>query len=232
MRTMTWEEIDKDWNGLQKKHRLEIAERVAAYCIGHKMEDVAKRLGYSMDWLRVQLDYAGVSAALGSEKTTLTGSTNNVAKEVPRLISEFAPSVKAEVVGQGGTNVKVTGKDAEAFEPYLEHYVEKGHEPAAAIRLAKAEWAAEAAVEAGVIKESRTKENERVNRILFPDQPRHDFDIDLEMHIARVKSAAKFLDTAKVNFLRRKSTCEMVESANEAWVEQVERVLNFHVNHQ
>jgi hypothetical protein len=48
------------------------------------------------------------------------------------------------------------------------------------------------------------------------------------MHMARVVSAARFLDTAKINYLRLKTTCERVASANEKWIEQVERVLNLH----
>lgn len=232
MKTMTWEEIDRDWGGLQKRHRMEIAQAVARYCVGHKMEEVAQRLGYSGKWLQTQLDYAGIGFALGGTNFPLTGSTDNVAKEVPRLIDEYGPDIKASVVGQGGTDVKIEGKDAEQFQPYLEHYVEQGHEPAAAVRLAKADWAAESAVEAGVIKEDVNKRNEKVNRILFPEDAKDTFDIDLKMHIARVKAAASFLDNAKVNFLRRKSTCEMVESANEKWVEQVDRILNFHPNHR
>jgi hypothetical protein len=232
MKTMTWEEIDKDWGGLQKRHRMEIAQAVARYCVGHKMQEIASRLGYSEKWLQTQLDYAGIGVALGGTKFPLTGSTDNVAKEVPRLIEEFGPTVKAEVVGRGGTAIKVEGKDADAFQPYIDHYVEQGHEPAAAVRLAKAEWAAEEAVNAGVIKEDVNKRNEKVNRILFPDDAKDTFELDLKMHMARVKAAAKFLDQAKMNHLRRKSTCEMVESANEAWVEQVERVLANHSNHR
>jgi len=232
MKTMTWEEIDKDWGGLQKRHRMEIAQAVARYCVGHKMEEVAQRLGYSGKWLQTQLDYAGIGFALGRTDFPLTGSTDNVSKEIPRLIDEYGPDIKASVVGQGGTDVKIEGKDAEQFQPYLEHYVEQGHKPAAAVRLAKAEWAAESAVEAGVIKEDVNKRNEKVNRILFPDDAKDTFDIDLKMHIARVKAAASFLDNAKVNYLRRKTTCEMVESANEKWIEQVDRILNFHPNHR
>jgi hypothetical protein len=236
MKTMTWEEIEKDWGGLQKKHRMEIAQAVARYCVGHSMKEVGEKLGYSHQWVLTQLDYAGVSAGIGGPvKKSLTGSTDNVAKELPRLISEFAPDVQVKT--QGGKNgagevVAIEGKDADAFQPYLDHYVEQGHEPAAAVRLAKAEWAAEEAVNAGVIKEDVNKRNEKVNRILFPDDAKDTFEIDLKMHMARVKAAAKFLDQAKMNYLRRKSTCEMVESANEAWVEQVERVLANHSNHQ
>jgi hypothetical protein len=239
MKTMTWEEIEKDWGGLQKRHRMEIAQAVARYCVGHKMEEVASRLGYEEKWIRVQLDYAGVAAALGgSAKGTplpITGSTENVAKELPRLISEFAPDIKVKLNDDGKGNQQVSaveGKDADAFQPYLDHYVDQGHEPAAAIRLAKAEWAAEEAVNAGVIKEDVNKQNEKVNRILFPEDAKDTFELDLKMHMARVKAAAKFLDQAKMNFLRRKSTCEMVESANEAWVEQVDRVLTNHPNHR
>lgn len=234
---MSWEEIDKDWGGLQKRHRMEIAQAVARYCVGHKMDEVANHLGYSHQWVINQLDYAGIAAAIGqglNKVEPLVGSTNNVAKEVPRLISEFAPDIDVKLEGKGGNQsiAAVEGKDAKQFQPYLEHYVEQGHEPAAAVRLAKAEWAAESAVEAGVIKEDVNKRNEKVNRILFPEDAKDTFDIDLKMHIARVKAAASFLDNAKVNFLRRKSTCEMVESANEKWVEQVDRILNFHPNHR
>ena len=146
---------------------------------------------------------------------------------------EFGPDIDIKFAGREKTEIaSIEGKDAKQFEPYLEHYVQQGHEPAAAVRLAKAEWAAESAVEAGVIKEDVNKRNEKINRILFPDDEKDNFKLDLQMHMARVKAAAKFLDQAKMLYLRRKATCEMVESANEAWEIQVERVLNLHPNHQ
>lgn len=245
MKTMTWEEIDKDWGGLQKRHRMEIAQAVARYCIGHKMEEVAKKIGYSREWVAQQLDFAGVAAAVGQGATgvaswdapSVAASADKGGKlrpAVQRVVAEFSPSIEIEMEGKGGNqSIKsVKGDDAKAFQPYLDHYVEQGHEPAAAIRLAKAEWAAEEAVNAGVIKEDVNNRNEKVNRILFPEDAKDTFELDLKMHMARVKAAAKFLDQAKMNYLRRKSTCMMVESANEAWVEQVERVLNNHPNHQ
>lgn len=238
MKTMTWEEIEKDWGGLQKRHRMEIAQAVARYCVGHNIRDVADHLGFSDTWINQQLHYAGVGAAVGDGLKLLApqgkSGDKGVDHAVSRLVKEFAPDVTVKLEGQGGDQkiAAIEGKDAKQFEPYLEHYVEQGHEPAAAVRLAKAEWAAESAVEAGVIKEDVNKRNEKVNRILFPEDAKDTFDIDLKMHIARVKAAASFLDNAKVNFLRRKSTCEMVESANEKWIEQVDRILNFHPNHQ
>lgn len=248
MKTMTWEEIDKDWGGLQKRHRMEIAQAVARYCIGHKLREVAERIGYSEEWTRKQLDYAGIAAAIGGGSELLTlplvasgkretvEDRSGIDRATTRVLKEFGPDVQVQITSDEKNDrpiiESIKGKDAEQFEPYLEHYVEQGHEPAAAVRLAKAEWAAESAVEAGVIKEDVNKRNEKVNRILFPEDAKDTFDIDLKMHIARVKAAASFLDNAKVNFLRRKSTCEMVESANEKWIEQVDRILNFHPNHQ
>ena len=99
-------QIDKDWNGLQKRHRMEIAQAVARYCIGHKMSEVAGRLNYGKDWVQTQLDYAGIGVALGTEKTPLTGSTDNVAKEVPQLVKEFGLSVKADI-GRGGESARL-----------------------------------------------------------------------------------------------------------------------------
>ena len=45
MRIMTWEEIDMDWNGLRKKHRMEKASAVARYCVGHTITEVSDYCG-------------------------------------------------------------------------------------------------------------------------------------------------------------------------------------------
>jgi hypothetical protein len=233
---MTWEQIDQDWTGLQKRQRMEIAQAVARYCIGHKLDEVAEHLGFSSEWTRQQLNYAGIAAAIGDggpKLLTPPGKSGDkgVDHAVSRLVKEFAPDISVSLEDDGAGNQQVsevTGADAEAFEPYLNHYLEQGHEPAAATRLAKAEWAAEAAVEAGVIQESTNKRNEKVNQILFPSDSKDSFEIDLRMHMARVESAARFLNDSKIPHLRRKSTCEKVALAHEKWLEQVERVVNLH----
>lgn len=225
MRTMAWEEIDKDWVGLQKRHRMEIAQAVARYCVGHTMREVAERLGYGIDWVKTQLDLAGLSVGLGGEITHLTSSEASVSEQVPKLLSKFGPLVSTQVVGQGGCDIKVAGEDSAEFKAYLDRHLENGHEPAAAARLAKAEWAAEAAVEAGVITEHINKRNERVNQILFPTDAKETFKLDLKMHLARVQAASRFLDEAKMTFIREEATRSAVSKANEAWSEQVERVL-------
>lgn len=233
MKTMSWAEIDNDWGGLQKRHRGEIAQAVARYCIGHGMREVAEHLGYSLDWLRTQLDVSGISiAAGGSENSTpLTGVVGDVSKDVPRIIKDYRPSVRVKLAddGEGNQSVdSITGDDSDEFEPYLDHYIREGHEPAAATRLAAAEWAGEAAVEAGVIKESRNKRNEKVNKITFPEHDDDTFAMDLKLHVARVEAAARFLDNAKMSNLRKESTCEKVASAHAKWLEQVERIRNLH----
>lgn len=231
MRTMTWDEIDKDWAGLRKRHRIEIAKAVARYCIGHKLDEVAKRLDFSPDWLRQQLNYAGLSAAVGegSKLSTPPGKAGDAGVDhaVSRIVRDFAPDVKVNLQGHAGDQriAGIEGDDAEQFEPYLDHYLEQGHEPAAATRLAKAEWAGEAAVDADVIKEDVNTRNEKVNRILFPKDNKDTFGLDLNMHMARVKSAAKFLREANVRNLRLESTCEKVAAADELWREEAESVL-------
>ena len=144
------------------------------------------------------------------------------------MVREFTPNANVKLIddGKGIQSIgSIEGDDSEEFAPYLEHYVQQGHKPAAATRLAKAEWAAEAAVEAGVIKESTNKRKEKVNQILFPKDSADTFELDLKMHMARVRSAAAFLDSAKVRNLRRKSTCEKVAEADVLWRAQAELVL-------
>lgn len=233
MKTMTWEEIDKDWSGLQKRHRMEIAQAIARYCIGHKTSEVAKHLGFSDNHIRRQLDFAGIDTATGgggSQLVTHPGKSGGKGADhaVDRVVRQFAPKVNVEVDNDGAghqTIVAIKGEDAEAFESYVEHYLQEGHEPGAAIRLAKAEWAGEAAIEAGVIKEDVNKRNEKVNRILFPDHDRDTFEIDFKMHMARVESAARFLNEAKMNRLRSKAVRERVASVDTEWRFQVERIV-------
>ena len=233
MRRMTEQHVKTDFSGIQKRHRMEIAEAVARYCIANKISDIAEWLGYSPKWVQTQLDYAGMNEALGGagNLTPLSGSSGNTEKEATQVLRKFAPSVEIKTKDDGKGNrtiTEITGRDADEFEPYVDHYLRQGHEADAAVRLAKAEYATEEAVEAGVIKESINKRNEKVNSILFPNAQTDNFELDLEMHMARVKAAARFLDEAKVPYLRRKSTCKKVAKANGMWSEQMDRILNLH----
>lgn len=237
MNTMTWAQIDNDWAEVQKRtmlfERTQEAEAMNRYCVGHSIESVADRIGKPHRWVATRLDYFAAQIATGGvgADTPIIGKHRGALEDVSKIVRDFGPDIKVKVSDDGKGNRKVEnveGNDAEQFEPYLDHYTSQGHEPAAATRLAKAEWATEAAVEAGVIKESVNKRNEKVNQILFPNEAKNTYEMDLQHHMAKVKAAAKFLDTAKVPYLRRKSTCEKVAEANKVWSEQMERIGNFH----
>ena len=239
MRTMSWDEIKKDWAGLQKRHRMELAQAITRYCVGHTMAEVAKELGFTQPWVAQQLDFAGIAASIGGDQTRVgsweaecseeVGSHNKLRPAVNKVISEFAPSVDVKFKGRDKSEIAaIEGDDAEDFRTFLDHYLNEGHEPAAAVRLAKAEWAGEAAVEAGRIKESVNKKNERVNKILFPDKEKTDLELQLQTHMANVERAARFLDDAKLTFIKKRSTASRVLAANAKWSDQVDRIRGLH----
>jgi len=211
MKTLPWEEIDRDWIAVQRHCRDYVqqheAEAIARYCIGHDMKDVAKRIELSRSTVQRRLDLIGVATGTGGcpQRAPLEARQ----RETDKLIDRYGP----------------TDSDKEDFEPYVDHYKQQGYTDAAATRIAKAEWAGEAAVDAGAVKEERNKRDERVNRILFPKDDKDTFEIDLDMHMARVRSAATFLDESKVRNLRRRSTCEKVSTADVLWRAQAELVL-------
>jgi hypothetical protein len=230
-RVMSWDEIDKDWNGLQKRHRSEIAQRVARYCVGHSVTEVAARLKHDRRWVQRQIDRAGIETALckgviedqlnalSSAHPLKSGSQsgsygqNDVYKDIQRIIKDYGP----------------TEDDEEDFEPYVQHYEQDyGVGSPVAERIARAQFATEKAIEEGVIQESTNKRNQKVNQILFPSDDGDTYELRLQHHMAHVKAAARFLDEAKMPLLRRKSTREKVASANAMWLEQVERIRNLH----
>ena len=217
MRTMTWEEIDKDWSETETHCREYVeqykAERIARYCVGHNAREVAGRLGISHQTVFRALDRVAVHAAIGGPQGT-TPAFDAGHRDIERLVKQYGPSKDEQA--------------SEEFVPYVEHYKEQGHTDAAAERMARAEWAGEVAIDHGAIKENTNKQNEKVNQILFPSDSRDSFEIDFKMHEARMKSFIRFLDEAKINHLRRKATCERVASLHEGWLEQYERILNFH----
>lgn len=58
------------------------------------------------------------------------------------------------------------------------------------------------------------KQDEHLNWLLFgPEDEQAAFQLDLKMHMARIKSAASFLDNANMAHLRRPGTAAAVASA-------------------
>lgn len=225
-RKMTADEGRKALAGIELRHRGEVAEFVADFCVGRSVSEAAEDLGKSRRWIVDHLDRHGLETATGgvTRGTPLRGGFGNdsLKAQTQKMIQQFKPKVTVEEMDD---EVLADGEDYEAFKPFLDKYLAHGHETAIAERLARAEFAAEAAIEAGVIKETTTKSKKRTTEILFPKQKETTFDLDLKMHMARVRSAAEFLDTANVRNLRRKSSCEAVAKADAVWREQVDLVL-------
>jgi hypothetical protein len=202
------------WNGLQKEHHMEIAEAVTRYCTGRTAEEVASLLDWSPISVYEHLDlYAIEVATCGSTSRGNHGmgsyaQGNFTLDDVRDVIERFAPD-----------------ENNPEFEPFVDNYSMEGHTDEVAKRLARAEWAGEEAVEAGVIQECFKKKEKRAKRLLFPNDDAG-FELKLRRHTANVKAATKFFDDAKINQLSRKTTCEKVLLMDAEWVEQVDRIRN------
>ena len=66
---------------------------------------------------------------------------------------------------------EIKGKDAKAFEPYVDHYEEKGYTSLIAKRLAKAECAGEVPIEKGVLQERVNEGSMHLTQELFLPEP-------------------------------------------------------------
>lgn len=237
---MTAEQIKKRWSSLQKRHRLELAQEVRRFCVGNTDGFVAEALGYSRQWVMDQRKYAGFAEGAGptqdhdapanwEAEDVTSHSTARVEPAVQSIVKKFAPKVEIQYEGRDKRSVKaIKGKDAEDFEPYIQGYLDEGQLPPAAFELAKAEWAAESAVEKGLIVEGENKRGERVKKILATSSASEMYFARLKKHMAAVKMATRFLDEANMKMLRNDKTLELVAEAHERWCDQAERVLELH----
>ena len=112
----------------------------------------------------------------------------------------------------------------EADPDYVADYTAQGHSEPVAQRMAIAYEATENAIEAGdVVPATKQKPVE-----LFPD--RSEWEIKLRRLCADIKSAAGQIDRANINDLKKASTRKQIASAHAKWIEQIERIENFHPN--
>jgi hypothetical protein len=88
-------------------------------------------------------------------------------------------------------------------EEYVAEYESSGYTPEVASRLARVYEATEVALDRGAIKESVTHERERVREIAT-------------------------LEEAKISDLKKKATRDRIAEAHAKWMEQIERIENFH----
>jgi len=115
---------------------------------------------------------------------------------------------------------------AEPDEDYVAEYEANGHTPEVAKCLATAYEAGENAIEAGVIQETVTKQNERAAKIVLSRGT--DWEMRLRRSVGDVKSAAGLLDRANIADLKRAATRKLIAAAHAKWMEQIERIENFH----
>jgi len=202
------------WSGLEKKHAGERAEAVMDIAVGRSMKEISDLLGYGRDWVREQLDRAGIDRAIGGPAVTpLTGGTRKIPTRdlVSDLIIKHKP----------------LENDSEDFETFVKHYADEGHDPDIANRLAKANWAGEVAIETGEITEAPKQRAGKVKAMLITGDAGQ-FKLRLQSHMASVRSAARFLDEAKISDLKLARTKKRLRKANANWMEQMERIENFH----
>ncbi len=210
MKKMTDKEVKVYWEGLQKRHRSEVCRAVYLISAYRTMQEVADLLGYSRQWVREHLKRYALEHASGGGKAPVplqdTGDGRRTDHQVSQVVTQFAPE--------------------EPDEDYVAEYEAKGHTPEVAKCLATAYEAGENAVEAGVIQETTTKSNERAAKIVLPSGT--DWTMRLRRAVSDVKSAARLLNDAKVNDLKRAETRKQIAAAHALWMEQIERIENFH----
>lgn len=210
MRKLSDAEIKTRAESLKKRHRSEWCRLVYEASVGRSMQQVAELMGYTRQWVREHLKRYAIETASGGGETSspLVRSTDgrNIDQQVKTVVTKFAPP--------------------EPDENYVAEYEAEGHTPEVAKCLATAYEAGENAIEAGVIKETRTKENERASQIILPKGT--DWIMRLRRACADVKAAAGLLDRANIADLKRAATRKQVASAHAAWMEQIERLENFH----
>jgi len=73
--------------------------------------------------------------------------------------------------------------------------------------------------------DNRKVEQRRLDSLLFPNDEADTWALRFQTHMAQVRAAARFLDEAKVPFLRCEATAERVLAANRKWQSAIERVL-------
>jgi len=174
------------------------------------MAEVAKLLDFSPQWVANHLKRYAVEAACGgvSALTPLAQAEDgrHVYKQIDQLVKRYAPS--------------------KLNQDYIAQSEADGHSPETAKLLARSYEAAENAIDAGVLKETKTQEDQRVLKIVLPAGV--DWTMRLRSACADVKSAAGLLDRAQITDLKRAITRKLVASAHAAWMEQIERIENFH----
>jgi hypothetical protein len=206
MRKLSDKEVIIRAETLKMRHRSQWSELVFEACTGRSMKQLAALLDRSPDWVRESLRRYAIEVAAGGGMGPRPLQPPNepnqdIDKQIKMLIRDYAPSK--------------TNRD------YQEEYEQEGYTPEVAGCLAVAYEAGENAIEAGVIKADKTTASIRLS-------PMSDWESRLRRIVSDVRCAARCLNDANIRDLRRRNTCDGIASAHAAWMEQIERIENFH----
>lgn len=195
----------------------EQASALMAIAVGRDIKEVAKVCDKSERWVRERLMHSGIDEACETNGISPAGeistnaipesSRNKTRPALEKIVSDYSP--------------EPTSKE---FVAYVEHYTERGYTPDVAKAVAKAEWAGETAIEKGIIKPSAKDKGKKTREILFPNSQEAKAQNNLEMHMLRVKAAAKFLDECNMKLLRKQKNADLVLEAGELFAAEVERI--------
>lgn len=222
MRKLSDTEVKSRYDLLTKRHRAELAQLVHDAMIGRTMKQLAKLLDRNVPWISGLLEYYAVVV---EQNTSIKPPEKGIKNFYPPNEGIDSSSNKPP----RHTEVKQVVKQFKPEKPSEEEvsrYELDGHTPEAAKCLASASEARDAAMQKGVVRESKTKEKERVANIILPEGTR--WDMDLKSLCARVRVAASILDQAKISDLKKAVTAKKVAEVHSLWMEQIERIINFH----
>ena len=220
---LTDEQARSRWqSAVNKIERFTIAEQANALmdiAYGRSIKEIAAICGKSRCWVEERLKHAGINAACEKNGIATAGTiSTNATTDCIDSRNKTRPAV-AKIVSEYGPDLQ--DKD---FKKEVKSLVDEGYQKDVAKALAKAEWAGEVAIQEKVIKQSAKDREKQTRQFLFPNEKEDKMQNTLEMHLLRVKSAAKFLDECNMKLLRKKKNSQAILEAGELFAAEVERI--------
>ena len=219
---LTDEQARSRWqSAVNKIERFTITEQANALmdiAYGRSIKDIAEICDKGLNWVRERLAHSGINTAcekngistmgeISSNYSVNDGQKRKTRPTIEKVISEYGPDIE--------------DKD---FKKEVKSLVDDGYQKDVATALAKAEWAGEVAIQEKVIKQSAKDREKQTRQFLFPNEKEDKMQNTLEMHLLRVKSAAKFLDECNMKLLRKKKNSQAILEAGELFAAEVERI--------
>lgn len=220
---LTDEQARSRWqSAVNKIERFTITEQANALmdiAYDRSIKEIAAICDKSRGWVEERLRHAGINAACEKNGIATAGTISSNHSGVDGTSRRTIRPTINKVVSEYGPDTQ--DKD---FKKEVKSLVEDGYQKDVATALAKAEWAGEVAIQENVIKQSAKDREKKTRQFLFPNDKEDKMQNTLEMHLLRVKSAAKFLDECNMKLLRKKKNAAMILEAGELFAAEVERI--------